>query len=112
MGVGMKDDKPKNWHQRIREARRNDGFSSTDVSLASSGVDCACGEQSGRIPRDPNTKAPIDMELALLGNKFYGTVMTDDYDGALATLYDIEKRSSEILRMRHPSHDEVEVSQK
>lgn len=65
--------------------------------LAGRWVTCACGNQCAAIPRSGEGE-PLDLKLYNLGLQFPSYISTEDYDGAIDILHQIETRSSEILK--------------
>lgn len=86
----------KRWEQRILEAKARGSFTKADVELASRWVTCACGEQDPSIERD-EYGAPRDLELQMLGGKFYIHLKDNQIMAASVTLATIKERSDAVM---------------
>lgn len=64
---------------------------------AESWTTCACGNLCDAIPRDQETKKPLDKDLAGLGMNFIDAISYRDVEWAYDTLTAIERRAAEIL---------------
>lgn len=107
--------KPFDWFEALEEARIceiSEEFYNKLVSLASSWVTCACGNQCAIIPRRYRTvKAlpgepiergtenapPFDEELTDLGIRFSFNVEAKHWDRAIESLRKIEARSAVLI---------------
>jgi hypothetical protein len=85
-----------NWHERIEAAEKRGEFTSDDRKRAYEWVDCACGEQDKRIPRNKDGE-PMDNTLSELGAFFADAVDCDDFDAAADYLQEIEHRAAQSL---------------
>lgn len=84
------------WHERIDRAEKRGGFTEEDCDLAGVWVDCACGQQDPRIPRDGDG-CPLDGIFMTRGCEFFNYVDLDAFTQARTCLAAIEKRAAEIL---------------
>ena len=96
------------WGDIIIRAEKRGMFTTEELAQAAHWQTCACGQQDSRIPRwdeDMTTGggvtagAPVDVELATLGEAFYQSVFHHDFTEAAKTLVQIEARAEVVLAM-------------
>lgn len=75
---------PENWHEWIK-------------NKAGMWTTCGCGNQCAIIPRRYSGE-PCDLTLARLGMEFWFAVCDQDWEDAIATLQEIEKRSAVVIQ--------------
>lgn len=92
-----------NWEQIINDAEKRGWFSMEEMRAASGWIDCACGSQDERIPRNPDG-APVDIWLFVDGTEFSFAVNGNNFDEARRLLNRIEERAFYVL-MKVESED-------
>lgn len=88
------------WHVFIKKAKNGEvSEGDWDLAKAMAGcwVTCACGIQCAEIPREPESGAPKDDLLTVLGTEFYHAAGVRNFRGMETVLAQIEKRSEELL---------------
>ena len=95
------------WGEIIINAEARGRFHDSEIRRAADWQTCACGEQHEDIPRwTPDmTKqrggkvagAPVDEDLAMLGEAFYQAVHYHHFVNAASALVAIEVRAKEVL---------------
>jgi hypothetical protein len=87
----------KRWDQRVLEAEKRKAFTPEDKNLCILWTNCAISEVDQRIPRKPDTGAPLDFYLKTFGADFMSQVQGDKVAMVKVTLANIKKREQQLL---------------